>query len=638
MPARSVVADGLERRLAEARETAAAWLLDRQHPDGYWVGELEGDTILESEYILLLTFIDRLHDPRVSLLANYLREKQNPDGSWSLYPGGPGDVSGSVKAYFALKLAGISPDEPFMLRARDIIRELGGIESCNSFTKIYLAIFGQLPWSEAPAVPPEIILLPRWAYFNIYAISAWSRTILVPLAIVWAKRPTCVVPETAGLGELFTHGSPPPRPRHEAAPGPSGAFWKSFFLMTDRLLKACESAGLTPLRGRALKVAEAWMLERFDRSGGLGAIFPPMIYAVMALRCLGYSDDHPSLVRARTELEAFEVRNGETLRMQPCFSPVWDTALCAFALSEAALPPDDPALSRATQWLLDREVRNPGDWKLADPKSPVGGWYFEFANEFYPDVDDTAMVLLALARNGARDSAGARRGLEWLLAMQNRDGGWSSFDRNNNRRILCHMPFADHNAMIDPSTADITGRVLEMLAPYGYGLDHPAVRRALAFLRREQEHDGSWYGRWGCNYLYGTWQVLKGLHAIGEDMSQDYVVRAAVWIRANQNADGGWGETPRSYDHPKFKAAGPSTVSQTAWALMALFATGDLDSLAVTQGLEYLLDAQTTAGTWEETHFTGTGFPRVFYLRYHLYCHYFPLMALGMYERRRGPE
>lgn len=663
--------------LQKAIEKARDWLLNQQKPDGHWCGELEGDTILESEYMLLLYFME--HAPRVysptpervpqgspsrnldrasSLLAsgggatplssprgrekfqkmaNYILSKQRPEGDWAIYPGGPGEVSASVKAYFALKLAGHPPNAPYMQKARDAILKLGGVTACNSFTKIYLALFGQYDWDAVPAVPPEIILFPLWFYFNIYAISSWSRTILVPLSIVWAYRPQISLPPHLGIEELFIGG--PKGPHLYLKPSPQPFTWRNFFLGVDRFFKWIER-GPKPLRQKALKKAEQWMIDHFRKSDGLGAIFPPIINSILALYCLGYPKDHPLIRQQWRELEKLEIEEGDTLRVQPCFSPVWDTAIAIIALSEAGLPPDHPALVQAGEWLLSKEVTELGDWAVYLKGVEPGGWYFEYQNEFYPDIDDTAMVIMALDRVRLPEERlkqeAQERALRWLLAMQSSDGGWASFDKNNNRMIFTQMPFADHNAMLDPSTPDITARVLEMLGRRGWSRNHPQVKKALRFLYKEQEMDGSWYGRWGVNYIYGTWQALRGLESIGEDMMQEACQRAAVWLRSNQNPDGGWGETCGSYDDPKLKAVGPSTSSQTAWALIGLFSAGDLDSLTVKQGLHYLLSQQNSEGTWEEEWFTGTGFPRVFYLRYHLYRHYFPLMALGEYICRRS--
>ena len=622
-----------------AVSAAQRYLLSIQHPDGHWCGELEGDTILESEYLLTLHFLGRMEEGRAGKLAEYLRRKQLRGGGWPNYEGGPPDVSVSVKAYFALKLVGDDPGAEHMVRARETIRRLGGVEATNSFTRIYLAVFGQWSWDDCPAVPPELVLLPAWFPFTIYKISSWSRTIVVPLAILWAKKPYCAVPERAGIAELRTGIVPERRPARTL----KETLWAVFFTAVDRALKAVESSKITPWRARALAESERWIHERLVASDGLGAIFPPIINTIMAFVGLGYALDDPRLRAQERELEKLELEDEETIRVQPCFSPVWDTAIAAPALAASGIPPDDPALCRAAQWLLDHEVRQVGDWQRRAPEAPVGGWYFEYANEFYPDVDDTAEVLTSLARSRfprEEDDVARReaieRGRSWLLGMQNRDGGWGAFDRECTNEVWTYIPFADHNAMIDPSCEDITGRALEALHNVGDRPDHPAVRRAVAFLREKQEEDGTWYGRWGCNYVYGTWLALRGLMHAGENLSEPRYQRAAGWFGARQNADGGWGELQHSYDEPAAKGVGPSTPSQTAWALMALFALGHTSSDVVRRGVEYLLRTQQYDGSWRDEHWTATGFPRVFYLRYHLYATYFPLWALSLYRQAAG--
>jgi squalene-hopene/tetraprenyl-beta-curcumene cyclase len=612
------------------------YLLLIQHADGHWCGELEGDTILESEYMLTLHFLGRAGEPRMRKAAEYLRRKQLPEGGWPNYEGGSADVSVSIKAYFALKLVGDDPEAPHMARARRVIRDLGGIEATNSFTRIYLAVFGQWDWDDCPAVPPELVLLPDWFPFTLYKISSWSRTIVVPLAIIWAKKPFCAIPEGAGIGELRTGL----RPERKRARTWKERFWGVFFRTVDRGLKAVEAARWTPWRTRALEVSESWIHDRLISSDGLGAIFPPIINTIMAFRCLGYGLDDPRLLAQERELEKLEIEDEETLRVQPCFSPVWDTAIAVPALVASGVPADDPSLGRATRWLLDREVRTVGDWKRQAPEAPVGGWYFEYANEFYPDTDDTAEVLTSLSKvrlpseeeDRVRREA-IERGRKWLLGMQNDDGGWGAFDRGCTNEVWTYIPFADHNAMIDPSCEDITGRALEALNNLGDRPDHPAVRRAVEFLKAKQEPDGTWYGRWGCNHIYGTWLALRGLLHAEEDLCEARYQRAGHWLRARQNPDGGWGELQRSYEDPAARGIGPSTPSQTAWALMALFALGDASSDSVRRGVEFLLRTQQYDGSWSDDYWSATGFPRVFYLRYHLYATYFPLWALSLYRQ-----
>ena len=621
--------------LEVALERATRFLLDTRQAGGYWLGELEGDTILESEYIILMRFLGRGDGSKLQKAAAYIRSKQTPDGGWSIFPGGPVDVSASVKAYLALKLTGSSPEEPCMARAREAIRSAGGVPAVNSYTKFYLAMLGQIPWSWAPAVPPEIVLLPNWFYFNLYEISSWSRTFVVPLSVIWARKPVTRIDEAHGIGELIDG---PERGRIRAPITPLPHSWRDFFLITDALIKLVEALRLLPLRQRAVERAADWMIEHCEKSAGLGAIFPPIVYSLIALRALGYPDDHPQVRRAMDELEALEIEEGDTLRLQPCMSPVWDTAIVMNALAEVGIGPDDPAMKRAAGWIISKQVRAGGDWQVKRPRLEPGGWYFEFANEFYPDIDDTAMVLMALAKTGdvPGKADACRRALTWLLGMQGSDGGWASFDVDNCKSVLNNIPFADHNAMLDPSTSDITARILEMLSLYAFTRNTPAVRRAIEFLKKGQEQEGAWYGRWGVNYVYGTWQAIKGLTSIGIEPSDEMIRRGAEWLASVQNEDGGWGESCTSYYDPALKGRGESTPSQTAWAVMGLIAAGKARSDAVRAGIDYLIRAQTEDGTWQEEFFTGAGFPKVFFLRYHLYRHSFPTMALGMYKRGLG--
>jgi len=482
-----------------------------------------------------------------------------------------------------------------------------------------------------------MVLFPNWFWFNIYEISSWSRAILVPLSIAYAKKPFKKIPAEMGVGELFVGG------RENADLHLKWAkktiSWRNFFLVMNHVTHWFERVHVRPLRSLALKRAEKWMLQRFEMSDGLGAIYPAMMNAIIALRCLGYSLDDPQFIRAMDEFEklGIEDEKAETFRMQPCMSPVWDTAYALFALGEAGVSPKDPRMVAAAEWMLKKQVTHKGDWAVKVKNVDPAGWYFEFNNEFYPDVDDSAMVMLGLSKVATTDERyqyqSVKRAIDWVWAMQCKDGGWASFDKDNDKLVFQYIPFADHNAMLDPATVDITGRVLEMLATYGFTQSDLRVKRALEFVRREQEADGSWFGRWGVNYIYGTMQVLRGLEAIGVDNHEPMVQQAAEWIRMFQNADGGWGETCGSYDDANTKGIGPSTPSQTAWAVMGLLAAGDTRSESVQKGVAYLLKTQKHDGSWDEPQYTGTGFPRVFYLAYHLYRIYFPLLALTTYAR-----
>ena len=626
--------------LVEAIERAQAHLLSRQAPDGHWVGELEADTTITAEYLLLGHLLDRVNPAREAKMVRYLRRRQRPDGGFDLYEGGPTNLSATIKAYFAMKMAGVSPDDPAMVRARERIRELGGPAKANVFTKILLALFGEYDWNGVPAMPVEIMLAPRSFFFNLYEVSYWSRTVIVPLLVIMDRKPVKWLPPERGLDELW------PVPRERASlrfprvPDPfswRGLFWKNFFIAVDDALKVWERFSPRPLRRRAVEAARLWLEERLPLAGGLGGIFPAMANAVLALRLLGYPDDHPLVLGQLKEIEALAVESEDELHLQPCLSPVWDTALAANALVESGLAPDHPALRRAAEWLLDRQVLVPGDWRVKRPWVQPGGWAFQYANDCYPDLDDTAVVLMALEKiqglDAGRVQAARERGLGWFLGMQGQDGGWASFDADNNRLYLNNIPFADHGALLDPSTEDLTGRGLELLGTVGYSRDFEPARRALAFVRRMQRRDGPWFGRWGVNYIYGTWSVLRGLRAIGEDLEQEYVQRAVRWLEAHQNADGGWGETCESYDRPELAGVGESTPSQTAWALLALLAAGRARTPAVERGIRHLLATQQADGGWEDRFWNGTGVPRVFMLKYHLYAKYFPLWALGVYRR-----
>jgi len=636
----------------EGIRRSKAWLLKRQHADGFWVAELEADTTLTSEYLMLRRFLNLTEPEKERKAVRYLTATQLPDGGWPIYYGGPSEISASVKAYFALKLSGVPQDTPFMVRAKEAILAKGGVAAANVFTKITLTLFDQYDWRGIPSMPPEIILLPKWFYFSIYAISYWSRTVLIPLLIVFAHRPICPISREQGIDELYLqprhlmdYGEVPPL-RKDKSP----FTWRNVFITLDRLLKIYDRRPIRSLRNAAVQRTAEWMLARLNGSGGLGAIYPAMANSILALRSLGYGVDHPLITKALREIEALEVYDSvqtaqgriDAMHLQPCVSPIWDTALFINAGLEAGLPPTHPALVKGGAWLISKQTQKVGDWKVSSPTAEPGGWYFQFENEMYPDVDDSAVVLMALGkldmaeRHAQRESI--RRGYRWVMAMQGSDGGWGAYDKDNNKMVFNLIPFADHRALLDPSTADLTGRCLEMLGALGYDRSHAAVRSALEFLRREQEEDGSWYGRWGVNYIYGTWSVLAGLRAIGEDMSAPHVTRAVAWLESVQNADGGWGESCTSYADHAEAGRGESMPSQTAWALLALLSAGMSDSISVVRGINYLLRHQREDGSWEEIRHTGTGFPRVFYLRYHWYCQYFPLWALAMYRniRTRG--
>jgi squalene-hopene/tetraprenyl-beta-curcumene cyclase len=605
-----------------------------QDPEGFWVAELEADSTLTSEYLMLRHFLGKVDETKQRKAVAYLRETQLPEGGWNIYYGGPNHLSTTVKAYFALKLSGFSRDEPFMRRAREVILDQGGLLRANVFTKFTLAIFGQIDWRGVPAMPIELFLLPRWSFFNMHEISYWSRTVLTPLMIIFAHKPVTQVPGGADLNEL--RGDLKAKHDYCFPRDSSSLSWRNLFLTADRLLHWYEWHPLPGVRRRAMEGAKLWMLARMQGEGGLGAIYPAMANSVIALRCLGYEVEHPLVAKAFKQIESLEVEDARTLHLQPCYSPVWDTCLAVNALRASGLPADHPALVDACRWLLSKQTWKEGDWKVKAPSAEPGGWYFQFENEYYPDIDDSAVVMTALSKTvlpdeSAKDAA-LRQALKWVMPIQSSDGGWASYDKDNNKLFLNEIPFADHKALLDPPTADLTGRMLETLGHLGRTAADPAAQRAITFLKNQQESEGCWYGRWGVNYIYGTWSVLAGLRAIGEQMDQPYVRRATHWLIAHQNPDGGWGESCHSYDDPKTAGRGTSTASQTAWALLGLLHAGLARHPAVERGIDYLLGRQSADGGWEEREFTGTGFPRVFYLRYHLYRLYFPLWALSLYR------
>lgn len=650
--------------LAAAIDATASWLVSRQAPDGHWRGRLEGDTILESEYILILAWANRLDRAEVAGAAQRLLNEQLPGGGWAIYPGGPVDISASVKAYLALKIIGHDPHAEPLCRARHAIEQAGGPWAVNSFTKFYMALLGQMSYADCPAVPPEMVLLPDWFPVNLHRVSAWSRTMIVPLSLIWAFKPVRELAADQGIAELLT--SQAARSGPPAVGGNGG--WARFFRGVDWVLKATDAAGVRPFRSRAVAACRRWMLERFDGSDGLGAIFPPIVWSIVALRAMGCDNDSAEVQECWHQLARLVEREPDgTTRLEPCRSPVWDTAISLRALADTvaagrrlhsqgldgvmqAEPTAADPLAAAVDWLLEREIRQVGDWTHAVAAVPPSGWCFQYANRFYPDVDDTAMVLIALstwrdavfgsrptgsplARRPAAVQSAISRAVLWLLSMQNSDGGWAAFDRDNNLELLCKVPFADHNAMIDPSSPDLAGRVLEAFGKLGLRTGHPGVDRAIAYLRLSQQSDGSWFGRWGVNYVYGTWQAIEGLRAVGLPADDAAVSAGADWLARHQQPCGGWGETPESYVNPALAGQGTPTASQTAWAVAGLVAAGRHDASHTRRGVQWLTSRQSADGAWQESEFTGTGFPKVFYLRYHYYPIYFPLMALARFSQ-----
>lgn len=609
----------------EALDRAVVHLLGRQNKDGHWKSELETNVTMEAEDLFLRRFLGIHDDETAALTANWIRHKQQADGSWATFHGGPADLSTTVEAYTALRLAGDPPDAEHMRRAAQVALDLGGIERTRVFTRIWLALFGEWAWSDLPALPPEVILLPAWFPLNVYDFGCWARQTIVPLTIVAAHKPQREL--GFSVREL--------RVGHQTLEKLSLRTWGGRFQALDRALQFYERHPIRGLREHAMRLGAEWILRRQEADGGWGGIQPPWVYSIMALELLGYPLDHPAMQLGIRGLDGFTVVDRDFRRLEACQSPVWDTALAAVALRDAGLPPDHPALMSAARWMLDEEVRVPGDWSVRRPNLTPGGWGFEYANDNYPDTDDTAEVVMALRAGRGVDpeavEGAVRRGLDWTLGMQCRDGGWAAFDVDNTRTLCDQLPFCDFGEVIDPPSADVTAHVVEALAEEGLA-DDPRTRAGVEWLLRAQESDGSWFGRWGANHVYGTGAVVPALVRAGVDPGHAAIRRAVGWLEDIQNEDGGFGEDLRSYRDPAWRGVGASTPSQTAWALLALL-DGRGSQVAVERAVDWLVRNQREDGDWDEEHFTGTGFPGDFYIRYHQYRLNFPVMALGRYLR-----
>ena len=610
-------------------------LLSLQAEDGYWWAELESNATMAAEHLLLERFLGTTEEEREQGIVRYLLGLQTEDGSWPVYWGGPGDVSITTEAYFALKLAGVAPERDEMKRAREFIRDKGGVGATRIFTKLWLALFGQFEWSALPAMPPESILMPVSSPLNIYMFASWARATIVAILVVWAYRPVVPIPEYAHVDELYL--DPMDRRSIPLRRDRQPFTWRNAFLAIDRVLHAHERLPWKPLRQYALKECERWIIEHQEADGTWGVIQPPSVYSLIALRAHGYSMDDPVMKKGLNGfLGDFALRRGNTFSVQPCLSPVWDTALAVTGLREAGVPADDEALVQAGRWMLAHEVQSLGDWALTVPGIEPGGFPFEFSNELYPDTDDTAEVLIALRLVDVRGKDGPfHRAKRWLRAMQSTNGGWGAFDRDNNDEFVSRIPFADFGATFDPPTEDVTAHIVEAFALEGTPPSDEMIEQALGYLWDTQEPDGSWWGRWGVNYLYGLGAAVPALVAAGVDPADPRLQRAVRWLEHHQQPDGGWGESCATYEDPSLRGQGPSTASQTAWALLALLALEPPDHPAIVRGIDYLVRTQTDEGEWHEPHFTGTGFPRDFMLKYHLYCNYWPLWALGRYRRLR---
>ncbi|MFZ3561182.1 squalene--hopene cyclase [Streptomyces sp. BH055] len=622
-------AAGPEAAAGRAIQRATDFLLARQDDRGWWKGDLDTNVTMDAEDLLLRQFLGIRDQATTEAAALFIRGEQREDGTWATFYGGPGELSTTIEAYVALRLAGDAPDDAHMAKASAWIRERGGIAESRVFTRIWLALFGWWKWDDLPELPPELIYFPKWMPLNIYDFGCWARQTIVPLTVVSAKRP--VRPAPFPLDELHTDPSDP----NPAKPLAPVASWDGAFQRLDKIMHGYRKVALRRLRKAAMNSAARWIVERQENDGCWGGIQPPAVYSVIALHLLGYDLEHPVLKAGLASLDRFAVWREDGARMiEACQSPVWDTCLATIALADAGLPADHPALVRAAEWMIAEQIDRPGDWSVRRPQLEPGGWAFEFDNDNYPDIDDTAEVVLALRRvdhpDKARVERAIERGVRWNLGMQSKNGAWGAFDVDNTSPFPNRLPFCDFGEVIDPPSADVTGHVVEMLAIEGHTRD-PRTRRGIEWLLAEQEDNGAWFGRWGVNYVYGTGSVVPALTAAGLPASHPAIRRAVSWLESVQNEDGGWGEDLRSYRYEDWKGHGASTASQTGWALLALLAAGERDSKAVERGVTYLAETQTEDGTWDEPYFTGTGFPWDFSINYHLYRQVFPLTALGRY-------
>ncbi|MGK7876038.1 MAG: squalene--hopene cyclase [Xenococcaceae cyanobacterium] len=633
------------RKVSEAIAASQNYLLSIQNPDGYWWAELESNVTITAEVVLLHKIWGTDKTRPLHKVEAYLRSQQREHGGWELFYGDGGELSTSVEAYMALRLLGVPVTDLALIRARDFILKRGGISKTRIFTKFHLALLGCYDWRGIPSIPPWILLLPENFPFTIYEMSSWARSSTVPLLIVFDKKPVFPTNPSITLDELYAEGI-----NNVQLKLPRNHDWTDVFAFLDNAFKLAENLNLVPFRKASLQAAERWVLERQEATGDWGGIIPAMLNSLLALRCLDYDAADPIVERGLQGVDRFAIETEDTYRVQPCISPVWDTAWSLKALVESGFAPDHPALIRGGEWLLNKQILDYGDWGVKNKQGKPGAWAFEFENRFYPDLDDSAVVVMALNEvqlpNEKLKQAAIARCVAWMETMQCKAGGWAAFDLDNDQNWLNSIPYGDLKAMIDPNTADVTSRVLEMLGCCHLSMDEQRVKRAIAYLEREQESDGSWFGRWGVNYIYGTSGALCALAAIAPKTHQRSMERGAAWLVGCQNPDGGWGETCRSYDDPALKGQGASTASQTAWALIGLIAaSGAIDFSSLSQGtkvkeaiecgVNYLLATQRSDGTWDESEFTGTGFPSHFYLKYHLYQQYFPLIALSRYQRFR---
>lgn len=625
----------IEKAIASSQD----YLLSIQYPDGYWWAELESNVTITSEIVLLHKIWGTDETIPLEKIEHYLRSQQREHGGWELFYGDGGELSVSIEAYMALRLLGVSAKDAALVKAKKFILQKGGISKARIFTKFHLATIGCYDWRGIPSIPPWIMLLPEEGMFSIYDLSSWARGSTVPLIIVFDRQPVFVVEPIINLDELYTEGIDSVKyqlPRNED--------WTDIFVNLDNAFKLAQSLNLVPLRQEGIKAAEKWILERQEATGDWGGIIPAMLNSMLALRCLDYDVNDPIIQRGFAALDNFAIETKDSYRMQSCISPVWDTAWCIRALVESGLKPNHSAVVKGGKWLLEKQILDYGDWRVKNKTATPGGWAFEFDNRFYPDLDDSAVVVMALNDLTLPDEEVKRKAiarcLDWMASMQCRQGGWAAFDLDNDLDWLNLLPYSDLKATIDPNSADVTARVLEMVGQCDLPMKYHRVRSAISYLLNEQESDGSWFGRWGVNYIYGTSGVVSALALVAPELCQEQIDRGAKWLVSCQNEDGGWGETCFSYGDPSLKGQGDSTASQTAWALIGIIAaveaTGFKATSALKNGVEYLVKTQKDDGTWNEAYFTGTGFPNHFYIKYHLYQQYFSLLALGRYEKLTG--
>lgn len=622
------ISPGLLARAREAVAKSREFLLRRQAAEGHWHFSMEANATMDAQYIFFNRLLGREMPAEEKRLALHLLATQGADGGWPLFYGGPGHLSASIEAYFALKILGYRPDDEPMQRAREFIHAQGGLAEAQVFTRFFLAFFGQFPWEGVPALPPEIMLLPDRFRFSIYNMSSWARSTVVPLLILGQHRPEVVISKEQGCAELWVGSAS--ADDFSFPPAEETISWKNFFVQADKVFRLLDRLP-TSWRRAGLERALHWVLERQDCNGGWAGIQPAMINSVLALRAMGCAPNHPSVVAGLQAIDDFLVERDGHLLFQPCVSPTWDTALIVRGLLDAGESPESEAVTSAVRWLESAQIRREGDWAVKRPDLPAAGWAFEYANDFYPDVDDSAVILMSLHLAGRSDTACFRDGYAWTVGMQSRDGGYGAFDADNDNHAFNELPFADMKAQIDPPTEDLAGRLLELMGQTGASPEEPRLAAARRFLRKTQQPDGSWWGRWGVNYIYGTWSALLGLRAVNAPADEDMLARGASWLKSVQNEDGGFGETCASYKDSALRSEGESTASQTAWAMMGIIAGDNQSGKAIEDGVDFLCRAQALDGSWPEPEFTGTGFPNHFYLRYDGYRCFFPLMALGRF-------